>query len=278
VFSHLLKAYILVRTKKKIYSVEKKHDKYFLLFLFLDFSDKFAPLFGKIKNKYFCEYLNNTDKILKSLDEPYSRFNSRNFFILQCVAMFFGVLLSFLSAGFDIVIIIAAGILFFILPYIKIYEEHKKKIGLIIKQLPNLADLLSIMIASGIDFNNSLIKISLILQGPLSHELKTVISKVSFGIDLKKALNEMAEKYNIDQLNLLVRTVNSTLESGLGITDALNKISEQIKSENSALAEKKAHEAPVKILVPMTFLILPTVFILLFAPIIISFFKNGSLF
>lgn len=278
IIKYLLSVTAIMSAKKKVYEIKKNDDKYFFVSLFSTFSKSFTSIAEKINNKFINDYIQKVNNILKTLEEPYTKFNGYNFIVLQFVVMLAGICLSILLFGLDIVIMVSCGILFFILPYIKIYEEHRKKTSLIIKQLPNLADLLAVMIASGIDFNNAVIKISLILQGCLSKELKTVISKVSFGIDIKKALNEMAEKYNIDQLNLFVRTVNSTLESGLGITDALNKISQQIKIENASLAEKKAHEAPVKILVPMTFLILPTIFILLFAPIIISFLKTGSLF
>ena len=69
-----------------------------------------------------------------------------------------------------------------------------------------------------------------------------------------------------------------SLDTGTGLTEGLTKIAKQISDDNVAIAEKKAHEAPVKMLLPMTILILPTIFILLFAPFVISFFKSGSLF
>lgn len=263
--------------KMKQYNV-KKHDNYFMLAFFLSFTKPFVKVLRKIKSKYFIVYIDKIEVMLKTLDYPYTNLNGYAFFILQIIAMLISCLIVFFLLGFDIIIIICAGLLFFMLPYIKIYEQNRKKTAMIIKQLPNTADLLSVMIVSGVDFNNALIKISSILQGTLSKEIKIIISKVSFGIDVKYALNEMAEKYNLEQLNLFVRAVNSSLESGLGISDALNKISEQIKIENASVAEKKAHEAPVKMLIPMTLLILPTIFILLFAPVIISFIKTGSLF
>lgn len=277
IISYLLDAFAVFSDRMKQYNV-KKRDNYFLLSLFISSSKLFVPALKSIKLKYFTEYINKVDSILKTLDYPYTNMNGYNFFILQFIIMSAGVMLVVFLLGFDIIIVICAGILFSVLPYLKIYEQNKKKASEIIRQLPNMADLLSVMIISGVDFNNALLKISSILQGTLSKEIKIVISKVSFGIDVKSAMNEMAGKYSLEQLNLFVRAVNSSLESGLGISDALNKISEQIKMENASAAEKKAHEAPVKMLVPMTLLILPTIFILLFAPVIISFIKTGSLF
>ena len=151
-------------------------------------------------------------------------------------------------------------------------------INQIVIQIQEHANNLSKMIESGIDFNNSLNKIIIILEGSLIAELKNIIKKISLGIDTKTAFKDMAEKYNIVQLDTFVKTITISLDTGTGLTDSLNKIAQQISNDNISIAERKAHEAPVKMLLPMTILILPTIFILLFAPFVISFFKSGSLF
>ena len=170
------------------------------------------------------------------------------------------------------------GFLFLILPYLKIYEQYNKIINEIIKQVPDVSSLLSIMLSSGIDFNGSLNKIITILDGCLINELRSTVQKISLGVNIETAFEEMAKKYNIVQLDTFVKTITMSLETGTGFADSLNKISKQISDDNVAIAEKKAHEAPVKMLLPMTILILPTIFILLFAPFVISFFKSGTLF
>ena len=160
----------------------------------------------------------------------------------------------------------------------EIYEQYNKRISEIIKQIPDVANLLAIMVYSGIDFNGAINKIVVLLDGHLIEELKDIIKKISLGIDIKIAFKEMSEKYNIVQLDSFVKAIMMSLDTGTGLTDSLNKIAIQISNDNVAIAEKKAHEAPVKMLLPMTLLILPTIFILLFAPFVISFFKSGSLF
>jgi tight adherence protein C len=164
------------------------------------------------------------------------------------------------------------------LPYLKIYEQYNKTINEIVKQIPDVSSLLAIMLSSGIDFNGSLNKIITILDGYLINELKNTIKKMSLGVNIKIAFEEMSKKYDVVQLDTFVKTITMSLETGTGLADSLNKISKQISDDNVAIAEKKAHEAPVKMLLPMTILILPTIFILLFAPFVISFFKSGTLF
>lgn len=265
-----------ISNKKTVY-MAKNNNKYFFLSLFFSFSKPFENILRKIKFNFCILYIEKLKTTLKILNYPFNEFNPYNFIVFQFFIMFLSMLFAFVLIGNDILILVCTGILFFILPYLKIVEEYKKIIRDITKQLPNLCDLLSIMLVSGVDFHNSITKVSYIISGTLSDELKDVVIKVNLGIDIKTALEETAKKYNIEQLNLFVRTVNSSLESGLGMSEALDTISNQLKVEDAAIAQKQAHEAPVKMLLPMTFLILPTIFILLFAPMILSFIKNGSL-
>ena len=277
IFDYLFKELSDIVKIKHIYTVKSNNDKYFVLSLFLNLSKPLSKIFQKIQLKMIDDYSCKIDDMIKTLDDPYTRLNGNSLLHLQIVSAITGLFLAYFVAGFDILIIFCSMVLFFILPYIKILEAYKKKKNSIIKQLPNLADLLTVMISSGIDFNNSLIKISNILDGDLAKEILVVNTKVSLGIHMQQALNEMAQKYNLTQLNLFVKTINSALNSGLGISDSLNKLSEQLKLENASIAEKKAQEAPVKMLIPMVLLIFPTIFILLFAPIIISFMTSGGL-
>lgn len=253
-------------------------DKNILLLYLIKISNVFVPVLKSIKLKIFIDYVNKLDSMLKVFDFGNNKIDSYNFIFIQIVSMFLGCIISAFLFGLDILFMICFGGLFLILPYLKIYEQYNKIVNEIIKQIPDVANLLSVMVYSGIDFNSSINKIVTILNGCLIKELKDIIKKVSLGIDMKQAFTELSEKYNIVQLNTLVKTILMTLDTGTGFADNLNKIAQQISGDNVAIAEKKAHEAPVKMLLPMAILILPTIFILLFAPFVISFFRSGSLF
>ncbi len=264
------------RAKQNFY--ENTNDKNFILLYLVKYSNIFVPVLKIIKIKVFVDYINKLDNMLKIFDFKDIKINAYNFIFIQIIAMFVGCVISVLLFGFDILFMICFGGLFLILPYLKVYEQYNRRIHEIIKQIPDVANLLSIMIYSGIDFNNSLNKIVSILDGYLINELRNIIKKISLGIDIKTAFKDMAEKYNILQLDTFVKTITISLDTGTGFTDSLNKVAQQISGDNVAIAEKKAHEAPVKMLLPMAILILPTIFILLFAPFVISFFRSGSLF
>ena len=249
-----------------------------LLFYLIKFLNTFSHVLKFVKLKFFIDYINKIDKMLKVFDLKDMQLNSYTFIFIQILSMAIGCLVSIFIFGFDILFIFCFGLLFLILPYLKIYEQYNKTINEIIKQIPDVSSLLAVMLSAGIDFNGSLNKIITILDGCLINELKNIVKDISLGVNIKTAFEEMTEKYNIIQLDTFVKTITMSLETGTGFADSLNKISKQISDDNVAIAERKAHEAPVKMLLPMTILILPTIFILLFAPFVISFFKSGSLF
>lgn len=262
--------------KQNFYGSINNKQKFFIVYL-IKYSNIFIPIFKAVKLKSFIEYTDKIDNMLKIFEFDNIKLNSYNFIFIQIVSAIIGCFVSVFIFGFDILFMICFGLLFLILPYLKVHEQYNNRINNIIKQLPDVANLLAIMIYSGIDFNNAINRINIILEGDLIVELKNIINKVSLGIDIKIAFKELAEKYDIVGLNTFVKAITISLDTGTGLTDSLNKIAQQITNDNVAIAEKKAHEAPVKMLLPMTILILPTIFILLFAPFVISFFKSGSL-
>ena len=133
--------------------------------------------------------------------------NSYTFVFIQIISMFVGYFISIFIFGFDLLFMCCFGLLFLILPYLKIYEQYNKTINEIIKQIPDVSSLLAVMLSSGIDFNSSLNKITMILDGYLITELKITVKKISLGVNIKTAFEEMAEKYNIVQLDIFVKTL-----------------------------------------------------------------------
>ena len=253
-------------------------EKNVLFFYLIKFLDTFSHTLKFVKLKIFVDYVDKLDRMLKIFDLADIQINSYTFICIQIISMIVGCFVSIFIFGFDILFMFCFGLLFLILPYLKIYEQYNKTINEIVKQIPDVSSLLAIMLSSGIDFNGSLNKIITILDGYLINELKNTIKKMSLGVNIKIAFEEMSKKYDVVQLDTFVKTITMSLETGTGFADSLNKISKQISDDNVAIAEKKAHEAPVKMLLPMTILILPTIFILLFAPFVISFFRSGTLF
>ncbi|MDR0977437.1 MAG: type II secretion system F family protein [Endomicrobium sp.] len=271
--SNLKKAELAGKIKN---AVEKKNKpRIFGITYFYALVDKLAVVAGKVKYKRFVSFVEKNGRILKLAGRKYENITPYKFFAVQISIMSAGMLFTVFFLSLNVLVIVCIGLLCFYLPVLKIKEELKKRKESIIKELPEMADLFSVMLATGIDFYGAAGKIVTIMSGTLIDELKNAVAKISLGYDKKTAFNEMAENTGVEQVRSFVNIINIALESGTEMSDTLKRISSTLRNERFAYAQKKAHEAPIKMLIPLVLLIFPTIFIVIFGPIAINFMKNG---
>ncbi len=274
---YLLGSLKQMEAEGKVYNaVEKKKSKSFIMPVILRWADKTGKLFLKIKNPKFNEFMGKLQADFKCLGGDYEKFTPHQYFTLQLFAALAGIAFCAVFISMDTMFLLFAGVLFFFLPLIKVKEAVKKRKELIFKQLPDMADLLSVMLDAGSDFFSAADKVTVILKGPLSDEFKNALAKISLGYDKKTALNEMVSKTGVEQLGFFVRTINMALDAGVGMADTLKRLAHQMRTERAVAAEKKAQEAPIKMLLPLVLLIFPTIFIVIFGPIVINFIQTGG--
>ncbi len=132
------------------------------------------------------------------------------------------------------------------------------------------------MLDAGIDLFGAIDKVTTVLSGPLSDEMKSASSRIALGYDRKMALTEMGQNCGVDQVVFFVKSVNMALDSGSGMADTLRRLAKQIRHERAMAAEKKAQETPIKMLLPLVIFIFPTIFIIIFGPLVINIMKNGG--
>ncbi|MDR2427918.1 MAG: type II secretion system F family protein [Endomicrobium sp.] len=256
-------------------AIEKRKTGSFITNYFFIIIDKISCMAEKIKYKKFVYLVEKNDATLKLLGKKYENITPYRFFAIQVFAMFVGILFAAFFVSLQIIVVISIGLFFFYLPVLKIKEELTKRKESILKQLPEMADLISVMLAAGLDFYSASRKVVSIMSGSLIDELKNALAKISLGYDKRAAFKEMAESTGVEQVYSFVSAINMALESGTEMSDILKRLSCSLRNENFSYAEKKAQEAPVKILIPLVLLIFPTIFIVIFGPIAISFIKNG---
>lgn len=149
-------------------------------------------------------------------------------------------------------------------------RERQRKIE---RALPFVLDLLTLSVEAGLDFMNA---IQRIIEkrpvDPLSEELIRVFREVLLGKTRKEALRDMAERVNQDDLTAVVSALVQADELGVSIGAMLRIQAEQMRARRFQRAEKRANEAPVKMLFPLVAFIFPAVFLVLLGPFIVQLF------
>jgi tight adherence protein C len=76
----------------------------------------------------------------------------------------------------------------------------------------------------------------------------------------------MAERMDVPDVTSFVAALVQADQLGISIAKVLRIQSEQMRIKRRQRAEEKAQQAPVKMLIPMTFLIFPTILIIIIGP------------
>ena len=141
--------------------------------------------------------------------------------------------------------------------------------------MPYTLDLLTLSVEAGLDFTAALARIVPKLEGTaLSEEFGELLRAIRLGRARSEALRDMADRVSMAELTSFTSSLVQADELGADLGPVLRVLADQMRNDRSNRAEKKAMEAPVKILFPLIAFIFPTVFIIIFAPIGIEYLSK----
>ncbi|MFP4176116.1 MAG: type II secretion system F family protein [Candidatus Brocadiia bacterium] len=141
--------------------------------------------------------------------------------------------------------------------------------------LPYALDLLTLSVEAGLDFTAALDRIVPKLgDSALAVEFRETLRKIRLGRSRADALREMAGRVDMPEMTTFCNSLLQAEELGADLGPVLRLLADQTREDRSNRAEKKAMEAPVKILFPLIAFIFPTVFIILFAPVGINYLQQ----
>lgn len=154
----------------------------------------------------------------------------------------------------------------------------KKVKEIIIKELPDTIDLLSLCVNAGLDFMLSLKwVIEKSKRTVLVDELNLVLQEINVGKARRTALADLAKKYDIPDLSTFSRTLIQADRMGTSVAEALNILSEDMRVARFRRGEQIALKAPMKMLVPLLLFIFPVVGVLVGGPIFLDFIQNNPM-
>jgi tight adherence protein C len=187
--------------------------------------------------------------------------------ILAGLALVVSILggLSFLSA---ILLILLLGALGFLVPDFWLGSQVRKRRNAIVKALPDAIDLLSISVEAGLGFDAALQRLVDKSQNILTDEFARVLTEMRIGVARREALRALAERVGVRDLGVFITAVVQAEQLGASITHVLRVQSNEMRIRRRQRAEVLAHQAPIKMLFPMAFLIFPPMFVVILGPAI----------
>ncbi len=172
---------------------------------------------------------------------------------------------------YDIIILLMLGAGGWFGPFLWVKEKIKKREREIFKQLPDALDILTLLVEAGLDFGSAFNKYIENEKGPLVDEFYQVQQEIKLGKNRIQALIDMSKRVKHKHLTAVVNSIVQSMQTGASIGPTLRVLSDQYRVERAQMAEKMGQQAPMKMMVPLVLLIFPTIWILIFGPIALSF-------
>lgn len=141
--------------------------------------------------------------------------------------------------------------------------------------LPPVLDMLVVAVDAGLSFDLALSRVVEKLHNPLTAELDQVEREISLGRPRAEALESMAQRAQVDDVRRLVNALQQADQLGVPIARALRAQASEARHLARQRAQQQAAEAPVKMVIPMIVLVLPTVWLILLGPALIGVLTHG---
>ncbi len=151
----------------------------------------------------------------------------------------------------------------------------KRRKHSIARALPNGLDLLVVCVESGLALDQAIVQVSRELQDgypELSGELAVTNLEMRHGKRRSDALRDLAERTDIDDMKKLVSTLVQADRFGTSIAKTLRTHSEFMRTIFRQRAEEQAAKIGIKLVFPIFFCILPSLFVVTVGPVVVRIF------
>ena len=182
---------------------------------------------------------------------------------------------------FGVMLWFAAILLAYFAPDLLLYSRGQERQEAIGKELPDRLDQMTIAVEAGLGFEAAMARAGRTGAGPLSDELVRTMQDLQVGVPRNRALRNLADRVENEELRHFVLAVLQAEDYGIPIADILRTQAAEQRVKRRQRAEEHALKIPVKIVFPLILCILPTLLIVILGPAVIqisrSLFGPGGL-
>jgi tight adherence protein C len=151
-------------------------------------------------------------------------------------------------------------------PAIYVDRVARKRREQIEKDLPDLIDLIVVTLEAGLSFPQSLRLAATKIKEPLAGEVRLTLQEQNMGLTLVEALENFLSRIDTPGVRMFARSIAQGETMGVSTGQIMRNLAIELRKRRRAYAEERAQKAPVKMLFPIAFLIMPSLFMILLVP------------
>jgi tight adherence protein C len=179
-----------------------------------------------------------------------------------------------------LLIAIPASVLGFYLPDLLLKTRIDRRQDEVRRSMPDALDLLTICVEAGLGLEAGMSKIHEKWDNEIGRAFGRVVREIQLGKVRREAMRDMSDRLGISEMTSFVAAIIQSEQLGVPMAQVLRIQSDQMRIKRRQLAEEKAHQAPIKMLLPMGIFIFPSICIVLMGPAILILMESaaGSIF
>ena len=194
--------------------------------------------------------------------------NAKEVLAAKLIAAFLFALMSstlvFIHGSSMLTFVLVAALVGFCYPDSWLKKKATQRQAEMLKALPFYLDVITLSVEAGSNLTVGLTQaVQKTTDSPLRRELSRVLRDIRSGKSRADALRDFASRADSPSVNQVVSGLIQGEKAGANLGPMLRAQAEQLRTIRFQLAEKKAMEAPVKLLGPLFICIFPMTFVAL---------------
>ncbi len=175
-----------------------------------------------------------------------------------------------LLAGVPFVPTMVGAVVAGAVPWLLARRAERVRAARIDREVPQLLDLLTAAASAGLSAPLALRSAVGGIRGPLAGEFGDAFTNVSLGVRWRDELSALAGRLGNDDLGRMVAVLARTERTGVPLADVVGGLASEVRRARRDAAMERARKAPVKMLLPLVFMILPAFLLLTVVPVLVS--------
>ena len=199
------------------------------------------------------------------------------FGVVLPVGMAVGVANSASDPGLKFAAVLAAAAAGFFGPneYLRMKARRRQK--QISRGLANALDLMVVCVESGLGLDQAIMQVAKELEHAhpeITEEFMMVNLELKAGKRRPEALRNLADRTAVDDLKKLVAVLIQADRFGTGVAQSLRAHADYMRVQARQIAEEKAAKLGVKLVFPIFFCILPSLFVVTVGPMVVRIMRD----